>query len=1609
MSTEYQKKLANSLRARKSHVTSRGKHLQEALDNLSIDSPAILCSRLKESLNRYEGAVKGVEETYIQLEEEVDGAVFNDWCLKHNEYIGPCEAKIQEAVRKIAGWEEAAYAAHSEANAAAAAGGAGGAGGARAREILAKAIDALRPETLEEDTPPLQYSSFKDKYRRYFNASNFHVLSIPQQQAYMMAVVADNLAIRLQFEDTDNLEACLAKIDKVFAQRFPWIRKLMDSMKYKQSAHQSASEFITNKSRLQREAGMMEMSVEKLAMADILASIEDQELLDEILKLDLKNATVDTIWQAGVSYDTRIASKKALSDTKQSARRVKSSECFKCGETGHFRDRCTKKVSCSICSSKNHCDKTHPKDREKAKQTKVRDKRRGGSGNREGRRDKQSGKPAAGASKSSKGGKPGNTPAPSPTATPASSRESSRSPSPTPAKAKIVRHKCSILSSQRSGKTGQSRPAQFRSSTDETPFLQCKAFGRAQGGRCAVVQSTPDSGCTKSIARSSVIKQCGAKLQYTSQKLEAANGGDMQVLGKACIYIKVRGVCVKRLNVLVSDDIGNDEMLLSWKDLIKLRVLPENFPTPIPEGDYDEDENRERCAKTKVVKPNVENNNDTNPQMEALHAEYEDVFNDRLLPGKRINVEPAVIELVEGAIPRSINHCRQYPLHHAEEAEALVAKLVKSKVLKKYDGPTQWCSPSHFVEKPGGRGLRLVSNFQYVNQYIKRPVMPDNTVDEVRRKISPTSKVFARYDSVSGFFQVPLSEQSQLLTATILPSGRYIYLNPPQGLSLSGDIYNMAATQICQGIPGLSRTCDDILIEAENYKQLEERSRLFLDRCREWGLTLSELKVEYGPQVSFGGYLVTSEGCRPDPRRVEALREADPPKDQPSLKSFLGSVQVLTSWIPDLAEMTGNLRQLVRKGVAYNWIPEVHGRDFQLIKDAISDKTLLSAFDKNLETYLYTDGSTKNGVGWSLMQKTEAGQWRLIQCGSISLKDAERRYSVIDTELLAMVYGIIKNSYYLRGCKVIVIVDHRPLVGLSKKGWDEITVRQARLFEKIQGFHYEVRYEAGKFMYMSDFLSRSPLWRGSEECRLRKIMRTDTAALVRRVKTLFPFFDDGRFDSLLECAKVDKNYQSLIQALTNGEEVNKNNNYYGNIEKMELINDDDSEAKLVALEGKLVIPDNWVSHALDIVHSHHLGFDLTLQNARSLYWWPQQKVHIKNMVESCQACNRHMKLSPETPWMRPSETYFESGPNFRHGIDMFQVANQKIMLLSDWWSGMTWLRNFGRHPSTKDVTDWLDNLYYLQGAPSYLRHDGGECFRKTFSDWCRQRGIKSQLSAAFEPTSNGFSERQVGLAKAGLKKMLETGVISNLKDNTQLGLAMSRLMMTPRVGGLSAADLFYGRKVRSPLHPSLVDISKCRITDDQWLRICEIKERKRESMLLNGPKSRKSSMQLSFKNDYVLETDTTAELKVDDIVLVYDTNKQLWCREATVCEVRPSGRSYVVQECKTGRKLLRSRRHLRREKGLAKRLHSNPHCKRGDVSAREECGAVGVTQSNMHAGHRSLKGVREADVTSPSPTTRGSTLPPPPTLPSPASPPATASTTSSAPRKVRFSLGTKRK
>ena len=346
----------------------------------------------------------------------------------------------------------------------------------------------------------------------------------------------------------------------------------------------------------------------------------------------------------------------------------------------------------------------------------------------------------------------------------------------------------------------------------------------------------------------------------------------------------------------------------------------------------------------------------------------------------------------------------------------------------------------------------------------------------------------------------------------------------------------------------------------------------------------------------------------------------------------------------------------------------------------------------------------------------------------------------------------------------------------------------------------------------------------------------------------------------MAAANGDHAYQALVKAVatrTKGADLGA---YAKELDNMELIGEDEDK-QLVALNGRLVVPESWVSEAISTVHAHHLGYELTLSNAKKVYWWPQMNAHIRNSVDGCQACARHQRLAPELPWMRPNETYFQSGPNFRHCIDLFDIKNQKIALLCDWWSGYTWVRNFGRHPTTKDITDWLQHLYLLGGTPSFLRHDGGEQFRNKWKDWCKALGIVSEQSSSYNPSSNGCSENKVAITKRTLIKMLEEGTISSISDNMQLSKAMCHLMQTPRVKGLSAADLFFGRKVRSPLLPTLIDIGQCRITDKQWEEVCQYKEHNREKAMHHGPKSRKSPLQMSFKNDFILETDTTAELR----------------------------------------------------------------------------------------------------------------------------------------------------
>ena len=94
----------------------------------------------------------------------------------------------------------------------------------------------------------------------------------------------------------------------------------------------------------------------------------------------------------------------------------------------------------------------------------------------------------------------------------------------------------------------------------------------------------------------------------------------------------------------------------------------------------------------------------------------------------------------------------------------------------------------------------------------------------------------------------------------------------------------------------------------------------------------------------------------------------------------------------------------------------------------------------------------------------------------VTLTETEKRYSQIEKEALAMVFGTIKfRSYLLGKSDVTAITDHKPLESIFKKDINKAPKRIQRMRLALQPYKLNVQYRKGKSLLISDHLSRSPL------------------------------------------------------------------------------------------------------------------------------------------------------------------------------------------------------------------------------------------------------------------------------------------------------------------------------------------------------------------------------------------------------------------------------------------------------------------------------------------------------------------------------------------------------
>lgn len=86
-----------------------------------------------------------------------------------------------------------------------------------------------------------------------------------------------------------------------------------------------------------------------------------------------------------------------------------------------------------------------------------------------------------------------------------------------------------------------------------------------------------------------------------------------------------------------------------------------------------------------------------------------------------------------------------------------------------------------------------------------------------------------------------------------------------------------------------------------------------MQRCREKNLKLNKQKLKFKmKEVSFMGHLITEAGLKPDPAKIKAVRDMQNPSDAARVQRFLGFVNYLSKFLPNLSEMCEPLRSLTK-------------------------------------------------------------------------------------------------------------------------------------------------------------------------------------------------------------------------------------------------------------------------------------------------------------------------------------------------------------------------------------------------------------------------------------------------------------------------------------------------------------------------------------------------------------------------------------------------------------------------------------------------------------------------------------------------------------------------
>ena len=218
---------------------------------------------------------------------------------------------------------------------------------------------------------------------------------------------------------------------------------------------------------------------------------------------------------------------------------------------------------------------------------------------------------------------------------------------------------------------------------------------------------------------------------------------------------------------------------------------------------------------------------------------------------------------------------------------------------------------------------------------------------------------------------------------------------------------------------------DDLLcLSKGDFSSHLEHVETILVRLRNANLKINASKSSFcKTEIDYLGYVVTREGIKPQPKKLEAIMNLAPPENVRDVRRFLGMVQYYRDlWqhrshiLAPLTELTGK-----KKNEKFNWTKECQ-EAFEQTKSLLMRDVMLAYPNFSKKFVIHTDASDRQ-LGAVISQDNKP-----IAFYSRKLNSAQTRYTTTERELLSIVETLKEFKTILLGYEIDIYTDHKNLV-----------------------------------------------------------------------------------------------------------------------------------------------------------------------------------------------------------------------------------------------------------------------------------------------------------------------------------------------------------------------------------------------------------------------------------------------------------------------------------------------------------------------------------------------------------------------------------------------------